>query len=156
MKHIFREHNQEADHWATLGADRQRKTIVDKSNNTERWKAVTGFWDGSSKNNGRSGCGFVIKRADEDKWITISKIAVHLGIGTAMAAEVMGVCVLTSIVDLVLHKSLNINNIYQCIDTIFFSKSMMWFHMENEKRASPQLDVECIRNSGTRDLRVVY
>ena len=34
------------------------------------------------------------------------KIAVLLGIGTAMAAEVMGVCVLTSILDLVLHKRL--------------------------------------------------
>ena len=42
------------------------------SNNTETWKAVKGFWDGSSKNNGRSGCGVVIEGVDKDKWVTIS------------------------------------------------------------------------------------
>ena len=80
----------EADHLANLGAEGQRKIIVDKGNNTERWKAVKGVWDGSSKNNGKSCCGV---RA---KWITISKIAVPLGIGTAMAADVV-VCVLSGI-----------------------------------------------------------
>ena len=29
-KHSFREHNQEADHWANLGAEGQRKTNVDR------------------------------------------------------------------------------------------------------------------------------
>ena len=43
VKHVFREHNQEADHWANVGGE---KTVVDKGNNTERWKAVQGFWDG--------------------------------------------------------------------------------------------------------------
>ena len=80
--------------------------------------AVKGFWDGSAKNNGRSCCGIVIKGADT--WITNSKLAVLPGIGTAMAAEVMGVCVLTSILDLVLHKSLNIKNINQCYRHNFF------------------------------------
>ena len=54
---------------------------------TERWKAVRGLWDGSSKILCRSGCGVVIKGVDRNRWITISKIAVPLGIGSAMAAE---------------------------------------------------------------------
>ena len=57
------------------------------------------FWDGSSKSNGRRGCGLVIKGVDRDRWITISKIAVPVGLCTAMAAEVMGACVLTGILD---------------------------------------------------------
>ena len=104
VQHVFREHNQEADHWANLGADGQRKIGVDKGNDTERWKAVQGFWDGTSRVNKRSVCGFVIKGVDVEKWITISKIAVPLGIGTTMEDEVVGVCVPTSILDLVLHK----------------------------------------------------
>ena len=60
----------------------------------------------SSKVNGRSGCGAVTKGVDRNMWVTTSKIAVPLGVGTAMAAEVMGVCVLTSILDLALHTSL--------------------------------------------------
>ena len=118
VKHIFREHNQEADYWANLGAEGRRKIIVDRGSNNLRWKAAKGHWGGSSKNKGRSGRGVVVKGADEDKWITISKVAVSLGVGTVMAAEVMGVCVLTSIPDLVLHKvsALKITN--QCIDTI--------------------------------------
>ena len=65
------------------------------------------LWDGSSKNNGRSGCGVVIKGGDRDKWITISKVAVPMGVGTALAAEVMGVCVCScGNIDLVFHKSL--------------------------------------------------
>ena len=99
-------------------AEGQRQIILHKGNNTGRWKAVRGFWDGSCKVNGRSGSGLVIKGVDRNKWLTISKIAVPLGIGTAMAPEVVGVCVLTGIVDLVLHKSLNVRNINQCIDEI--------------------------------------
>ena len=74
------------------------------------------FWDGSSKINGRSGCGVAIKGIDRDKWITVSNIALPLGVGVAMAAEVMGVCVLTGILDLVLHKSLGVTYVHQCID----------------------------------------
>ena len=47
--------------------------MVDNGNNDEKWKAVLGFWDGSSKINDRSGCGVVIKGVDRNKWITISK-----------------------------------------------------------------------------------
>ena len=35
----------EADHWANMEAEGHRKIIVDRSGNTETWKAVTG-WDG--------------------------------------------------------------------------------------------------------------
>ena len=38
---FFTEHNQKADHWANLG---QRKIIVHRNNDTDRWKAVRGFW----------------------------------------------------------------------------------------------------------------
>ena len=46
---------------------------------------------------------------DRDRWITISKIAVPLGTDTAMAVEVVGVCVLMGIPDLVLHKGLTVH-----------------------------------------------
>ena len=59
VKHIFREHNREAHHWRNWGAKGHRKIVVDSSSSTGTWKAVKGFWDGSSKNNGRSGCGVV-------------------------------------------------------------------------------------------------
>ena len=67
LKHIFREHNQEADHLANLGVDGQRKITVEKWNNTENWKAVRSFWDVSTKTDGRSQSGVVIKRGDRDE-----------------------------------------------------------------------------------------
>ena len=54
----------------TIWVPRDRKIIVDKGNDTERWKAVKGVWHGSSKNNGKCCCGV------RDKWITISTIGV--------------------------------------------------------------------------------
>ena len=68
VKHIFWEHTLEADHKANVGDEGQRNIIVDKGTNTERWKAVQGLWDGSSKVNGRSGCEVVIKNVDQDNW----------------------------------------------------------------------------------------
>ena len=91
------------------------------------------FWDGSSKINQRSGCGIVIQGVDRNKWITISKVAVPLGIGTTMAAEVMGARVLTGILDLVLHKSLSIKNVSQCIDAMVKQKVWMWFPRKDEE-----------------------
>ena len=38
--------------------------------------------------------------------------------GTTMAVEVVGVCVLTGILDLVLHHSLSVKHIDQCVDTV--------------------------------------
>ena len=87
-----------------MEAEGHSKIIVDRSGNTETWKAVTG-WDGSSKDRGKSACGVVIKGVDRDNWVTISRIAVPLSAGTAMAAEGMGVCVPTEILDLVFNMS---------------------------------------------------
>ena len=38
-------------------------------------------------------------------------------VDTAMAAELMGVCVLTGMLDLVFHKCLCVQSINQCVDT---------------------------------------
>ena len=70
----------------------------------ENWKALRRIWDGSTKTNGRIGCGVVIPGVDSDTWITINKIAVFSRMCTAMAAEVVGVCVLTGIMDFALGK----------------------------------------------------
>ena len=35
VKHIFREHNREADHRDNIGAGRQRKTVLDRYDNSE-------------------------------------------------------------------------------------------------------------------------
>ena len=96
----------------------QRNIIVDRSNKTETWKAVKGHWDGSLKDNGKSGGGVVMKVVDRSRWVTISRIAVPLKIGTAMAAEVAGVCVLTGILDLVFNKCLCVQSVNQCINRI--------------------------------------
>ena len=45
----YRDDNQEADHWANIGAHGQRETILDRCDNLETWKAVRGYWDGSFK-----------------------------------------------------------------------------------------------------------
>ena len=150
---------------------RERKNIVDKGNNTERWKAVKGLWVGSSKNNGKSGCGVVIKGVDRDKWATISKIAVALGAGTAMAAGLVGVCVLPGILDLVLHKSLSVEKSSLCIDAVLrnhccgpFSQNRNvpkeWKKTSDcvqmlQKRASPKFGVESMRHSDKSGLRLV-
>ena len=60
----------------------------------------------------------MIKGVDRDRWVTINKISVPLKVGTAMAAEVAGVCVLTGVLDLVFNKSLCAQNINQCINRI--------------------------------------
>ena len=82
-------------------------------------RVVEGFLDGSSKDNGQRGCGVVIKGVNGERWVTISGIAVPLKVGTAMAAEVTSVCVLTEILDdLVFNKCLCIQNINRCIDKV--------------------------------------
>ena len=60
----------------------------------------------------------MIKGVDRERWVTISRIAVPLKIGTAMAAEMTCVFVLTGILDLVFHKCLCVQNIIRCVDTI--------------------------------------
>ena len=46
----------------------------------------------------------------DQRWVTISKIAIPLKVCAAMAAEVIGACVLTSVLDLILCKSLSVQN----------------------------------------------
>ena len=60
----------------------------------------------------------MIKGVDRQKWVTVSKIAVPLKVGAAMAAEVFGVCVLRSVRDLVLCNSLSVQNNNQRINPI--------------------------------------
>ena len=115
VKHIFWEHNKEVDHWANVGAEGQRKVVSDRKSDADTWKAVEGFWDGSCEDNGKSGCGVVIKGVDRERWLTISRIAIPLKVGTAMVAEMMGVRVLTGILDLVFHQCPYVQNINQCI-----------------------------------------
>ena len=65
---VYRDHNQEADHWANIGAHgRRRKTITDRRDESTVWKAIRGFWDGIFKNDGKSGCGIVIKEVNREK-----------------------------------------------------------------------------------------
>ena len=101
-KHNFSEHNQEADHLASLGADGTRKITVEGGGNRERWKAVREFWDGSKKKkDGTCGCGIVIKGVDRKKWIRIRKIAAPLKACSGLFAEVAGACIMTGILNLV-------------------------------------------------------
>ena len=103
VQRFFRKHDQEADHWANLGAEGQRKLLDTMEIILKHGRRCEACGDGSSKISGRSGCGVAIKGVDRKKWIAISKIAVPLGIGTARTADVVGVCVLTGIMDFVLN-----------------------------------------------------
>ena len=95
-------------------AQRKRKYDVYRKDVPTTWKAIRGFWDGSFKDNGKSDCGIVIKGVDRGKWVT-------LRVGASMAAEVLGVCVLTSVLDLILCKSLSVQNIIQRINQMLHS-----------------------------------
>ena len=64
VKHVYREQNQEADHWADIGAQGRRKIDIYRKDDHQTWKAIRGFWDGSFKDDGKSGCGIVIKGVD--------------------------------------------------------------------------------------------
>ena len=66
VKHAYGEHNQEADQWAKIGAQGRRKIVLDRRDDSTAWQAIRGFWDGSFKGNGRSGCGNVIKGVDRE------------------------------------------------------------------------------------------
>ena len=52
--------------------------MIDKGSNSEKWKAAKGFWDGSGKDNGKGGCGVVVKGVDRETLVTFSKSAVQL------------------------------------------------------------------------------
>ena len=66
VKHVYTKHNQEADHWANIGAQQRRKIVIDRRDQSTVWKAIRGFWVGSFKDTGRSGCGIVIKGVDRE------------------------------------------------------------------------------------------
>ena len=70
VKHVCREHNQEADHWANIGAQEHRKIVLDRCGNSESWKSVKGNWDGSAKDNGKSS--FLLSMAKVTKWYSSS------------------------------------------------------------------------------------
>ena len=74
---------------------------------------MKGYWDGTKVR-----VVVVIKGVARERWVTISKIAVPLKVGTAMAAEVVGVCVITGISDLVFNKSLCVRKVNECIDSV--------------------------------------
>ena len=63
-------------------------------------------------------CGVIIKGADRDAWVTISKIAVPLRTCSAMTAEVVGACILTETPDMILNKVISVDNVHRCIDEI--------------------------------------
>ena len=60
----------------------------------------------------------VIKEVDRERWVTISKIAIPLKVGAATAAEIAGVCVLTSLIERICCKCLSVKNINLCINRI--------------------------------------
>ena len=55
--------------WRTWVQKDRGKSLLTMGIIPKDGKAVRGFWYGSSKINGRSGCGFVIKCVDINKWI---------------------------------------------------------------------------------------
>ena len=71
VKHVYREHNQEADHWANKGAQGRRKIVIDRRDDFTTWKGLRGFRDGSFKDNGKSVCGIVIEGVDRKKGDTL-------------------------------------------------------------------------------------
>ena len=108
VKHVYREHDQEADLWADMGTQVRRKIDIHRKNVTTPWKAIRGFWDGSFKDDGKSGCGIVVKGVDRQRWVTAV-----LKVEQPWRRKFFGVCVLTSVLDLILCKSLSVQNINQ-------------------------------------------
>ena len=58
--------------WVQKGVE--KITVCEKIN--RKWKAIRRWWDGSTKSDGRSGCGVVKKGVDRGRWVTVSEIAV--------------------------------------------------------------------------------
>ena len=64
VKHVFKEHNQEADHLANQGAEGKSKKTIEGVKNTETWKVVRGYCDSSEREDGSSGCKIFINAVD--------------------------------------------------------------------------------------------
>ena len=105
VEHHCREHKREADHMANSGAERLTKVNVQGVKTTVAWKAVRGYWGGSKKESGSSGCGVVIRAVDRERWITVSNISALVKASTAVAAEVRGTYILTGGQDLMFGQS---------------------------------------------------
>ena len=54
VEHVYRDHYQEAGHWADTGAQGRRKIDICRKEAPASWKAIRGFWDGSFKDDGRA------------------------------------------------------------------------------------------------------
>ena len=67
VKHIFRKHNQGADHLANVVTEEQReeRNTIERVKNTEEWNAVV-IGMVAKKENGRSDCGVAIKAVDRE------------------------------------------------------------------------------------------
>ena len=75
--------------WRTWGQKKSRtKITVEGLKNSEKWKAVPFYWDGSNK----------------DSWVPLSNSAVQLKVRTAMTNDIAGVRVLTEVLDLLFDK----------------------------------------------------
>ena len=118
VKHVYRERNQEADHWANIGAQGHRKIVLDKRTNSETWKAVKGFLGRQFQRQWQWWMWCGDQRVDREKRGTISKIAIPLNVGTAMAAEIAGVCVVRGFFDLIFCECLCVKNVNLCINSI--------------------------------------
>ena len=66
-----------------------------------KWKAIRGWWDGSAKNDGRCGCGIVIKKGPTQTDGSLSvKSPCHLEKEcSSVAAEIVGGGYLTEVAD---------------------------------------------------------
>ena len=93
VKHAFRKQNREADHLANLGKEGKWKITIEGVENMETRKTLRSYWDGSTEEDGCSGCGIVIKAVNMENWITISSAAVPLETSTARTTGIAGACV---------------------------------------------------------------
>ena len=91
--------------WRTFVSS-EESSRGEKGGINERWKVAEVCGYGSNKKDGTRGCGIVIKVVERGNWITISKAAVPLDTCSAMAAEFMGGCMLTNVLNLPFAKEL--------------------------------------------------
>ena len=111
MKHICSEHNQEAG----------RRNISKGKTHLQHGKRYVVSGMEASKTMARAAAESLSKGWTQT-WVTISWTAVPLKVGAPMAAEVLVVCLLTGVLDLILCKSFSVQkNINQRIDRIFHS-----------------------------------
>ena len=114
VRYIFREHNQEADHWANVGVKGEKKLLLTEVIIQRHGRQSKDFGIAVA----RSGCGAVSKGCAREERVTTTENAVPSKIRTAKTAEMMGVCVLTGILDLMFNKCPCVLKIDKCIDKV--------------------------------------